>query len=359
MPYSEDGKEDKSMMHSGSKSSRACFLDVLRVMATCAVVLLHCITGVMDTTDMSVYPLEKTIFLVALDWITWCVPIFVMISGYLFLNPAKEIGFHRMVTKYCMRIVLALFLFGVPYACLELIVLERGFNSATVWKAVEMIMHGNGWSHMWYLYMILVLYFLTPAIKSVLRRIPDWGVYVILALLLIGSSILTFLGKLWGMESLPHLPDAGIYFFYYICGYVIVKRKWEIGKVGKGLLVTGCAVLCGGMTISRLMGDYTVQMAYNYPFTVALSILLFLLLACCEPSLQRYAKKWEKAGELCFAIYLVHPVFVNVLYKFLHITPLSFSIYYSLPIFFLLILALAGVTAWLLRRIPFLKKYVL
>ena len=37
---------------------RQHFLDVLRAAAACAVVLLHTITGVMDTTDMSQYLLE-------------------------------------------------------------------------------------------------------------------------------------------------------------------------------------------------------------------------------------------------------------------------------------------------------------
>lgn len=347
------------MMNGKMKSGRNSFLDVLRMLATGAVVLLHCITGVMDTTDMSVYPHEKTVFLVAMDLITWCVPIFVMISGYLFLNPAKKITFRKMVLKYCKRIVLALFLFGVPYACLELIVLERTFTTATVWRAVEMIMHGDGWSHMWYLYMILILYFFTPLLKAILRKIPNWGVYLIMAFLLLGSSILTYLGKLWSMEDVPHLPDAGIYFFYYICGYVIVKKKMMIGKTGRLLLGWGSAFLCVGMVTSRLVGDYTVQMAYNYPFTVILSIMLFLLVESREEYFDESAKKWEKAGELCFAIYLVHPVYVNVLYKFLHVTPLSFSIYLSLPIFFMIILLLAGITAWVLRRIPGMKRYVL
>lgn len=347
------------MMNGKMKSGRNSFLDVLRVLATGAVVLLHCITGVMDTTDMSAFPLEKMVFLVTMDLITWCVPIFVMISGYLFLNPEKEVTFRKMVLKYCRRIILALFLFGVPYACLELMVLEGTFTTATVWRAVVMIMHGDGWSHMWYLYMILILYFLTPLLKKILKRIPDWGVYLIMALLLLGSSILTYLGKLFGAENIPHLPDEGIYFFYYICGYVIVKKQFVIGTTGRHLLGLGSTLLCIGMVISRLIGDYTVQMAYNYPFTVALSIMLFLLIESCGEHFDKSAKKWEKAGELCFAIYLVHPVYVNVLYKFLHVTPLSFSIYLSLPIFFMIILLLAGITAWVLRRIPGMKRYVL
>ena len=38
---------------------REAFLDRLRVMATLAVVMLHTATGVMDATDMSLYPLNN------------------------------------------------------------------------------------------------------------------------------------------------------------------------------------------------------------------------------------------------------------------------------------------------------------
>ena len=71
---------------------REVFLDGLRVAATCAVVMLHTITGAMDITNMSEYPLEWKVFLAGLDLLCWCVPVFLMISGYLFLNPAREIG---------------------------------------------------------------------------------------------------------------------------------------------------------------------------------------------------------------------------------------------------------------------------
>ena len=66
--------------------SRKVFMDILRVVATCAVVLLHTVTGIKDTTDMNQYPAEFRVFLAVMDMVTWSVPIFIMISGYLFLT---------------------------------------------------------------------------------------------------------------------------------------------------------------------------------------------------------------------------------------------------------------------------------
>lgn len=336
---------------------RKLFLDKLRIVATCAVVLLHTVTGVMDATDMSTYPMEKTLFLVLLDWLTWCVPVFVLISGYLFLNPDREISFKRMLTKYCRRIILALFLFGVPYACMELVMTGYPITVKMVAKAVLMVCTGKSWAHMWYLYMILALYLLTPFLKWTLQRLPQWALYGILDFLVLGSSMFPFLNKLIGREQLPVLPDGGIYLFYYLCGYLFAvseKKERDVKWSARFPVIFG---LFAGMMCSRLWGDYSVQMAYNYPFTVAVSLLLMQFAYGRES-----VKEWPAVTEvsrLCFGIYLVHPVFLNVLYKVFGISLLDFPIWLSLPGVFLTVLLLSGSVAWVMYQIPLLRKYIL
>ena len=346
---------------------RKCFLDILRVAATCAVVLLHTVTGVMDTTDMSLYPTEKKVFLVILDLITWCVPIFILISGYLFLNPDREITFMQMLKKYCKRIVLALFLFGVPYACMEQIALEHTFRLEMAGKSIVMVFLGKTWSHMWYLYLILFLYLITPGLKMLLKKMPVPLLYGILAVLFLGSSVVPFIKKLCGLEELPALPDGGIYLFYYLCGYLFARSAARRGgagslfdKKGRKYILPACmALLAAGMAVSRL-GTYSVQMAYNYPFTVLLSLMLMSTAGQAEAKLcTKNTALWKNLGALCFGVYLIHPVFVNILYKFLHITLLDFQVGLSLPLFFTVILFLSLGAAWVLYKIPLLRKYVL
>lgn len=386
---------------------RENFLDKLRVAATCAVVLLHTVTGVMDAADMSLFPVEKKVFLVVLDLVCWCVPVFLIISGYLFLNPKRELTFRMMATKYCRRVVIALFLFGVPYACLEQIAAERTFRPGMILEGFFMVLRGQSWSHMWYLYLIFFFYLLTPALRLVLGKLPRWGIYLLLALLFVGSGLLPFLKGLLGLEGMPVFPAAGIYFFYYICGYLFAGGKqadeekeygtnrgryfgteMECGtdrkrRIGGRRI---CLVLSGGlavaMAVSRMAG-FSFQMAYNYPFTTVLALLLFAgglgtrscgerepdaakgrAVRVSQASAAELGKAanpgfWENASALSFGVYLVHPVFLNVYYKFLHVTPLSFSIWLSLPLFFLGTLLPAVFTAWVLRKLPLLRRYVL
>lgn len=402
-------------MTNGLSGPRKQFLDVLRVLATCAVVLMHVLTGATDVTDASIVPEYRSLLLSVMDLVTWCVPIFLLISGYLFLNPERTLTYPVMIKKYCRRIALAILLFGVPYAASELVVTERTFRIRMIPEALKMTLTGHTWSHMWYLYLIFFLYLVTPLLKKVLRVLPVWGVAAVMAVIFLGSSVAPFLNKVLDVNTIPVLPDGGVYFLYYLCGYFFAVREVCVDKgrnaggqmveSGSGRsagentewcgetqnvesrawnvwLTAAVVVLALGMILSRTLAGFSIQMAYNYPFTVLLAVLLFAAgwngggdgaaLAAREKD-RIHRIPWQEAGALSFAVYLVHPVYVNLLYKFVKITPFTVLeqcgvqsvaaghvlLLFLLLVFWLLVLVLATATAWVLRKIPVLRKYVL
>ena len=236
-------------MTNGLSGPRKQFLDVLRVLATCAVVLMHVLTGATDVTDASIVPEYRSLLLSVMDLVTWCVPIFLLISGYLFLNPERTLTYPVMIKKYCRRIALAILLFGVPYAASELVVAERTFRIRMIPEALKMTLMGHTWSHMWYLYLILFLYLITPLLKKVLRVLPVWGGVAMMAVIFLGSSVAPFLNKVLDVNSIPVLPDGGVYFLYYLCGYFFAVREV---CVDKGRNAGGQMVESGsGFTASR------------------------------------------------------------------------------------------------------------
>ncbi len=358
-------------MTNGLSGPRKQFLDVLRVLATCAVVLMHVLTGATDVTDASIVPEYRSLLLSVMDLVTWCVPIFLLISGYLFLNPERTLTYPVMIKKYCRRIALAILLFGVPYAASELVVAERTFRIRMIPEALKMTLMGHTWSHMWYLYLILFLYLITPLLKKVLRVLPVWGAAAVMAVIFLGSSVAPFLNKVLDINSIPVLPDGGVYFLYYLCGYLFAVREVCVDKGRNVWLTVAVAVLALGMILSRTLAGFSIQMAYNYPFTVLLAVLLFA--AGWNRSIKKYRIPWQEAGALSFAVYLVHPVYVNLLYKFVKITPFTVLeqcgvqsvaagqavLILLLAAFCLVVLALATATAWVLRKIPVLRKFVL
>ena len=58
-------------MTNGLSGPRKQFLDVLRVLATCAVVLMHVLTGATDVTDASIVPEYRSLLLSVMDLVTY------------------------------------------------------------------------------------------------------------------------------------------------------------------------------------------------------------------------------------------------------------------------------------------------
>ena len=113
----------------GVMKERIKWIDDLRVLACFAVIMIHVIAGWTDSVNnlqLSNFRwfIDNVLFQVL---IKYAVPVFIMISGYLLLNPQKEIGFSR-IKKYVFRMVAVIWIFGTGFSLIENI-LNYGMNN--------------------------------------------------------------------------------------------------------------------------------------------------------------------------------------------------------------------------------------
>ena len=284
---------------------RKGFWDKLRVLATCTVVFLHTLPGAVNNTAPAVFPNGEKSYLIIMDLICWCVPMFLMISGYIFLRPCWVPDMRIMATRYCPRILLALSIFGIPYACIERIAAEKSFSLKTVGIGFLDVLRGRGWAHMWYLYVILILYLITPLLHRLMHALPECITFILIGVLFLGCSMFPGLAAILPnvRNWLPVLPGWMVYFLYYIIGFVFSEyccpdtAAENNGKKFTALrwfylLALGATIT--GMIVSRLAG-FTLLMGYNYPLTVVLSTLIF---GCAQSWEQWFEKqstqyKWQ------------------------------------------------------------------
>lgn len=354
---------------------RVVFLDVLRVFAAAAVVLMHTVTGVLNGGfDMTGYERRRSAFLAIVDATTWCVPVFLMISGFLLLGRKRKITWKETIFLYCRRVFLALVLFGIPYSLLEQIGGERAFRIDMLPKAVWATATGNSWAHMWYLYLILLLYAISPILKWILEKVPRWAVYALLILLVTFAGALPFAEALLGSGYAFLIPQESIYLFYYLMGYVFAVRERR-PFAAEGYLCLGLFGLIEILEMgSRFIPGYELNLAYAYLPTVLASVLLFNGCVALwkegedaktseDPDKQkdqdRMTKVFKSMAELSFGVYLIHPVFLNFFYKFLKISIMDFRFFVGLPLFFAIAYLGASLVTWALKKIPVLRKYVL
>lgn len=337
--------------------NRIPFLDGLRVCATLAVVLLHIVSGARDHLTLELYSFENRFSTLVLDFVSWGVPVFLMISGYLFLDPKREITYKNIVTKYCLRIVLALLLFGVPFAGMELVATRKCIRLSMLWEAVLMVLRGESWAHLWYLYLTIGLYMITPVLRYCLSRVPQWCVWLTCGGLLLFGSVFPFAKIVWNLDILPVMPDFFIYLFYYLCGYLFCSSGEKQSR-GGFFIFTGIVVLAFMIAFcTRLSCNIMLQTAYAYPTTVMLSLGIFGIGA--TGARKKNTGISGKISVLCFAVYLIHPVFINILYKFFGVTPYDYNLWWSVPVCFVAVLMASVVGACLLRLIGPLRRWVL
>lgn len=330
------------------KKEQLGYLDVLRWIAIAMVVMIHVVSGVSDTMGEQMSQGQKILYETVKNLMTAGVPIFLMISGALFLTPQKEISLGKMLKHYVRRILLALLLFGTVFAVMELVMTERSFSPAMVGRGFLMTLSGNTWAHMWYLYELIGLYLITPLLKVFIvyggKKLLKYG-------LLLGfcfSSILPFAEQLTGFHLGFTFPFSEIYLCYYVAGYYLREcTQWKSWWGGAAAAVSAAVLAVNGLFLQA----FTVS--YDSPWIILMSMGIFLAL-----SKKKISAAWfTKHRDLCFGIYLVHPVFLNFFYKFLHVTPLKFG-FGGILIFGTAAFLLSCAAAQIMRRIPPLTNYI-
>ncbi len=142
------------------QNNRIVYLDLLKLIATFGVVVLH------------VYCVGHNSLFLSRDWyisvignalVRWTVPLFVMISGTLFLDSGKEITYSSLIRKYEKRLIVSFLFWACFYSII--FVAYKMFRGETV-NISQIQLH----FHLWFLPMLMGVYLLIPLMKRILTN---------------------------------------------------------------------------------------------------------------------------------------------------------------------------------------------
>lgn len=333
------------------------YISLLRVTATIAVIFLHTCSTVRDRLEVSY---EQYLFFdTIISLMRWSVPIFFMITGILLLDDTKKITIRDTYKKYAFRMVLALIVFGIPFSIMEIFMETKQFSLELIWKAVINIINGDSWNHLWYLYVLIGLYLVLPLLKSFYHNSAKAEIRFFLVVLLIFDFIVPIMDELIGTDIAFSIPVT-YPVFYVILGKYLSDNPPRVIKYKTYtlLLLAGTCVLVFLIEVTSL--EHTNGLtAYNSVLTVWISMLVFWLFRGSY-----LPEKWQtvlwRIDRLCFGVYLIHPVFIHLMYKLFKITPISFKWYRVMTIVFLCgFVMLSFAMSWIMSLIKPLKKYIL
>lgn len=329
---------------------RFSYISNLRAIATISVVFLHTSAGLLDTRgfndQMVRFSLSCEKFL-----LEYAVPLFVLISGALFFNPEKEVTYARLIQKNVKRIALALLVFGLPMCFVESMFCGVG-GGELLFVTLKNFLTGHCWNHMFYLYMLIGLYLLTPVLKPFLLKASDIDITVALATLGVLSSVLPTMNA-YGISIGSYMIIGTPYIFIYVLGYVLAWRCNDGIWQNKCLLVVVILICATIIIFKSWVAIKSVQ--YIDPNLIIMASALFLLA-------KSYDKSWgwaEKFGPYSFGIYIVHCVFINLAYKLFGINEYQIYMPYRWFMWGCLFLMLSWISVWIMLKISFLRKHVL
>lgn len=353
----EGGKQKD--MPDGKKNN----IDRLRVFATFAVVMIHiCMTEVENSSLAVIGAGNYVIYSLGYNMVRWAVPVFIMISGLLLLPPQKDISENKL-RHYILRMISVLLIFGTVYAAME-IVFDSGLEQ---WyfllpKAILRVLQMKSWDHLWYLYCLIGLYIMTPFAKAAMTNITERQLWTLLCVLFFLNFFIPALNMMTGKQFSTFYISANQYLFYYLMGYYLSIENNRIIRNKKIVYYAGTISfvvmsLWDALKISYC-GDYShwIRKANFLIPPMAIAIFVFFI---TNHNLNKQEGKVLKSISRCsFGIYLLHPLYVNVFYKMLHITPISFPIVFGIVLLFVIVFAASWASTLIMIKIPMFKKII-
>ncbi len=335
------------------------WIEKLRVLATVAVIFIH-VVGISYVNEPNGVSQYRRFFdqslLMLLSY--WAVPVFLMITGYLLLNPEKDISSVKII-KYVKRMLLVLLIFGLIYCLIESFVKYRNEDvKKVIPDAIINLLTGNSWDHMWYIYMLIGIYILTPIIRAYIRVASDKELKGLLIVLFVMTIIVPSIGSYTGIYVSNMNLFYAPYVFYYLFGYSVKKVNISIKK---WIIIGICGVM--GALISIVIGKPQANsvFAYNNICIALIAMSLFsvsYLRYKTESVKEMQSKIIEFISKRSFCIYLVHPFFLNILVKVMHIYSTDLPIVIG-EAFFWGIAMLGSLIAYeILSRLPIIKKII-
>ncbi len=311
-----------NQLPSNDRKERVVFLDVLRVLATLAVIFDHVANQhwyAIPSADGSLpFPPHWGVLHFYESLAHWAVPVFVMISGALFL--ARDVPVKKIWRKYIAHLATAFLFWTILYAIIDYA------NNVPLEVVISRLFTGP--MHFWYLWMIMGLYAVMPMLRLVARNekltkyyvglslVFCFAAYQIQAILLAFSSpAATTVQTLNGYLGLSFL---GIYTSYFLLGHLWVTKKPTRGtKIW--LYVAGIAGFVLTTGLSFWQSYYLGRPSNTFFDNVSLNLFLAAIgiFAFARDFFDRLPR-WitdtcAKISPFCFGIYLMHPIVIGYL----------------------------------------------
>ena len=335
--------------------------DFLKAFAIVGVLLIHA------STDGYQNPMGSFDWYAALFWGSVSrasVPIFLMVSGALMLDPGRELSLKKLWTRSLPRLLLALLFWAFAYQLYRLVFFAGGVTVPGLLQAVKDTLLFHHEFHLYYLHIMLLVYALLPLTRLAAahagRRTME---YLLLLWVLLGVLYPTF-KTFWPFTLLYGIPTQyALNLTYASVGYGLLgwylrqyARSW---KAWLAVAAAGFALVYGGT-----VGTSLAQGALNArPLEGASPGVALLAAGVCGAAFAALRDRPPLRGTVflskaSFCVYLVHVFFLYLL-KSLGLWANAGPCALFVPLTAAAILGCSLLVWLVLSRVPWVRRWLI
>lgn len=304
----------KTTDNNGCQPSFLLEADPLRVFAVLAVIALH--ASAVRVVHLPTVESSSWWIANAVDSLCrWAVPVFVMLSGALNLDPARDYSLKKFYTKRFSRVVIPLVVWASIYYWWS----AYSYQMTVDWEFIkDSLYSGLLYNHLYFLFIIIGLYVLTPVIKKLTRSLPDYVLWFFVLAFLYYTTMGTFFSHVPMNAFTRFLP----YLLFYLLGYLLrsvhFSFSWGlfffVGYLVASLqiiYITGLMAEAFGRDDHRTFAMYSHFHILVFIQSVSVYLLIKSLFSRGRNSRFRWFLAW--ASPAAFGVYLIHVIFLNII----------------------------------------------
>ena len=342
-------------------TNRNLAYDVLRIISAISIIVMHISSGSVYSLSLGSASWSEAVIINSISH--FGVPVFVMISGALFMHPDKKIDMKRLWIHNILRMFVVFLVWSFIYGFLDHLSYRGGIREL-LWSCVI------SRNHLWFLPMIIGIYIILPILIRWVRNAEAKEIRLFILLFFIFQVICETLNACEFAEIITVALDyrnieiVCSYVGYFIIGYYIthigLSKKVRITLYLLGFLgcISGIAAVFV-LSIKRQIPAVSIVDSFSV-FTFLYSTALFTFISEC------FGKKEYKGKIPIFisnvskdtlGLYLCHLLIIER-------AALFGNIYESMPVipgvlFYTAVICIIGLGgSALIRRIPFAGRYI-
>ncbi|MDE7203021.1 MAG: acyltransferase [Lachnospiraceae bacterium] len=305
---------------------REIYFDYLRVLAVILVILAHSCSPMVDLADTW---WKRLVLVCGLSLGLCCNLLYVMLSGTLLLSSRKN-GAESVAAFYIKRASKVIIPLIAYYLLLLYLNGEVHFlPPRNIGNSFKRIMTGapDVGPHLWLIYTIVALYFVTPFFRVMVQHMSDRLLFA-MAIVILALNMLTTYLPLFSMAFGATTFLAG-WEGVFLLGYIITRQNNLAGASRRNRIMMIAAIVSYIVMVTVVCAD-SAQMNYVYGSTPTMVITSCGIFALFVNYKYKFRGKSNVLVRLCskysYSIILIHwyALFVVVQGKF-HITALRFG----------------------------------